>query len=485
MKRWIGVVAFVCALSVAHAQAPFTIVRPAENSRVREKVRIQIPKNSLPPGGYVGIFLDGKFIEATIPPLVGRFHEYILDTKGRGLADTKPGQPVKLELVLYVDFNEQPRIVDRSSVNINIANSSSIQVPARGLALRYRFTAGTEWIYNLEQRTVVSSISEAQNRLGGRPAEFPVDGEKIRMLYAVDNVFENGDGLIRMQPLPERGKNYADLTVSGATEPQRYFDYSMAPIYMRLTPTGLQRFGAIPPFFPMEGTSGGGNRLDLFASYPLPTLPTKAVRPGDSWQSRFQRGTIDLEKLHDVTSVVRTFPARGEFVGVEWEMGRPCAKLRNVISAGETSMESRQLRRQGARVSDEKVTVSETIWFALDIQQVVKVLREETVETRLEQQIGGGGFGGFGGGRGPMGGPGGIPGPGGMGAPGGRGGDRDDVGQVRPGGGRGPMGGPMGGPTGFGGGFGGPAFGGAGRTAPQTQANFVKIRSQRIFTLEQ
>jgi hypothetical protein len=506
MKRWIGSLALASVAGLAAAQAPFTIVRPADGSRVREKVRVLIPKGSIPSTGYVGFFLGGKFLEATKPPLKGKFFEYVLDTKGRGIADTEPGEPLKLEAVLYVDYNDQPRIIDRSSVDIAVANKSSIPVPSAGIKLRYGFGNGEESVYTIQQRQTISAITEDQNKLGGKAAELPIESETIRMLYAVDNLYGNGDALLRMQPLPIKGKDYADLTMEGESAAKRYFGYEMAPIYMRIRPTGEQVWGSIPLYVGLEGTSGESNRLDLFGSFPLPWLPTKAVRPGDAWQSRFQDGEIDLEKLNDSTSVVRTFPARGEFLGVEWESGHPCAKIKNTIDAAQSSLESRKLVKQGAAFTkDKKVSVEETIWFALDTRKVLKVIRDETLEVKgTNSQFGfgnpfsGGGAGG-GAPRGP-GGPGGFGGPGGGGGRAGKGGDdvinsgiSGDIRQ-RPGrGGPGGFGGP-GGPGGFGGpppGFGGPSGPGQGGPGfgrgggPSVEQNsFVRIRIQQIFTLE-
>jgi len=499
MKRWIGSLALSLVAGAVMAQAPFTIVRPADNSRVREKVKVLIPKGSIPSSGYIGVFLDDKFLEAVKPPLKGKYYEYVLDTKGRGIPDTPSGRPAKLELVLYVDYGEQPRIVDRSSVDINIGNQASIPIPNSGLSLRYRFTPGAELVYTMQQRTTVYSISEDQNKLGGRAAQLPVEGETIRMLYAVDSVYPGGDALLRMQALPSKGKDYADLTTAGSTEPRRFYNYEMAPIYMRVTPTGHQTWGSIPVYVPMEGSAGESSRLDLFAAFPLPTLPTKNVRPGDSWKSRFQNGMIDLEKLNEVTSVVRTFPARGEFVGVEWERGHPCAKVKNTIAAAEKSMESKKLASAGAGFqNDAKLKVDETIWFALDTRKVIKVVHDETLEMKGDTATFGFGSGGGGSvpGRGgaPMGRGGGRPG--GMG---GRGGGDVDVtnptaptplrqgpppgyGPGGPGGYPGGPGGYPGGPGGYPGGPGGGGYG-AGRSTPQ-QA-FLRIRTQRIFTLEE
>jgi hypothetical protein len=508
----------------AFAQAPFTIVYPPDGTKVREKLNVRFPNNSMPPNSYVGIFLNGKLIEAAKPTYVvpknakgkpaGRpYYQYVLDVKGRGIADTK-GEPIELKAVLFTEVNDEPRIVDQSSVRITVDKSAGITVPNNGLLLRYGFKPGTEISYKVQERAAISQITESQAKLGGKPAELPIEGRSLRMLYAFDNVVSTPNGLqyiVRMQALSEKGKNYADLQVASDNEVKRYMDYEMAPIYMQMTGTGLQVWGSIPPYISFEGTTGEGSRLDLFASLPLPTLPEKRVRPGDSWQARFQDGVIDLEKLYDVTSVVRTTPGRGEFVGVEWERGRRCAVIRNIIEVGTASLESRGLARAGVQ-EDERRSLNETIWFDLDRKVIVKIIREQTIDTTQDiGRVTGFGSGGASGSAGPSaGGPGvGAPGAGGpppgFGGPGG-GGQGDDnkaitpgslsdiLRQIRPGGGgRGGRGGGQTGPGGFGqGGFPGApgapgGFGGGQGRIGQLNAQdkiLTRVRLQRIFTLE-
>jgi hypothetical protein len=482
MKRSLVILVFMAAIGAALAQAPFTIVRPADGSKVREKVHVLIPKNSIPQGGYIGIFLNGKFLEAVTPPLAGKYYDYVLDTKGRQIADGK----VNLEAVLFVDYNDNPRIVDRSSVTLNVANSASIAIPSNGFRLRYKFRPKTQLVYTLQQRTSVSTISGSQNRAGGRPAELPLEAEKVRLLYATDNAYGNGDGLVRIQALPQLGKDYAILTTSDSTEPKRYYDYMMDPIYMRITNTGREVFGSVPEFFPMEGTSGSTGEdvnLMLYALFPLPTLPEKAVRPGDSWQSRFQNGVLDLAKRSEATRLTSKFPARGEFVGVEWEMGHPCAKIKNTIAQGTKSLEGGMLAARGSAFADDKVELTETIWFALDKGVVVKSVRDITIDRKMESQGGAPGGGGPATGGVTMGNTtgGGRPGGAGGGPMGPPGDDRQ----------KGSGGGAMD-PGGFGspgqgglppGGFGQP---GGGRTPGQgaNQVQWLRIRQQMIFILE-
>ena len=494
MKRWIGSLILGGLGTLALAQAPFTIVRPADGAKVKETVHILIPKGSIPDGGYVGIFLGGKFLEATVPPLKGKYYDYALNTKALKLADTEPGKPLKLELVLYVDYQEKSRIVDRTSVDINIGNQANIPIPNQGIKLRYNIKPGTRMIYRLDQKVSVSPISDVENSKGGRAAEFTADGETIRMAYEVMNSYGDGDMLLRMQPLPEKGKDYALLTV-GEQPQAKYFDYEMAPIYMRIHSTGQEVFGSIPGYIPLEGTSGGGVTTDLLGAFPLPTLPSKAVHVGDNWQSQFQEGVVDLNNLYETESLVQPFEARGEFVDTEWEGGHPCAKIRHIIEAGGTTKEGKKLKAQGAQFSDDKISLEETIWFALDTHQVLKIVRDESIDRKVQNsQLGFGGQGGQGGPGAPSG-PMGPMGPGGGGPPAAPslGGDfMSPIGKLqRPGQGRrgNGMNGP---PAGFGpqgpGGFGGPpgGFGQQGRMGGQQQsvATFIRIRFLQTFTLE-
>lgn len=484
--------ALLATAGAAVAQSSFTIVRPYDGARVREKVKILVPKSSVPSGGYIGVFLNGSLLDAVSPELDSSksYYQYVLDTKGRGIKDGAQ----KLELKLYVNYNDQPRIVDTSSVDLTVANRTGIRVPAGGIQLRYRWTPGTEREYTLVQRVFESTGSNVV--ASTRAATEVQEGEGIRLLYAVDNAYGNGDGLLRLQVIPNRGylnKEYAFLTTAGSTGPQRFYPENMAPIYMRLTSTGREVFGSVPYFPGNEDGSvrgqGSTAPLSLFASFPLPVLPTKAIRPGSTWEVPLQQGAIDLAKLYTQNSVVEKFKARGEFVGVEWEMGHPVAKIKNSVALGTGAIKPKtSTAASGETLSDVKIGVEETIYFALDTRQVIKIVREQTTEVKVSQ---GGGFAGAGGMGSPMGGgPSGVPTggkrrPGGVGPGdrrygafqrGGKGGlgDPGDVGGPPSGfgpGGRGPGGGQRGGfnPGGFGGG--------------QNQSTFVRTKLQQVFTL--
>ncbi|MEQ1935734.1 MAG: hypothetical protein ABL962_17900, partial [Fimbriimonadaceae bacterium] len=324
MKRALLSLLALGVVSASFAQSNFTIVRPADGSKVREVVRLLFPLKSVDTNAYVGIFIGGKFLEAVVPTKGANYLFYDLDTKARNI----PDGPLNIEAVLYQDFADRPRIVDRSSIQVEIANSSSIPVPEGGFKLRYKFKPGTQWIYKLEQRIAVNNLTENnartmtnENLLAG------AEPDKYRLLYSVDNAYANGDGLIRMQPLADKGKDSTMIkTEAHPDEPKLYYDYQMHPIYMRLTGTGRELFGSIPSYFPFEGTAGEGFRTDLYGSFPLPVLPERALLPGGVYAPPIQLGELNLEKKDETNSVVFKIPdAAGVFVGVEWEQNHPCA----------------------------------------------------------------------------------------------------------------------------------------------------------------
>ncbi len=418
------------AVSAAMAQS-FTIRRPADGSTVRETVQIQIPKGAIPDGAYIGVIVNGKFLEAVSPAVEGENHVYRLNTKERRL----PDGDLDIEAVLYMDFSDRAEIVNRSSVRVKLDNYTSIKVPEDGFGLRYKFQRGKEYVYNQYSTQTIGTVTQAAAQLGSRSGETPLGSEETRMLYVFDNVYQGETGpeaLLRIQALPEKGKNYAWLTTTGSTEPKKYYDYQMHPLYMRITDTGREVWGAAPPYFPLEGTAGDQNRLDLFALLPLPVLPSKSLFPGDTWQAQHLFSELDLDKLPETNKLTTGLISRGTFLGVEWEKGIPCAKFSILVEAGPREIVNAvNLNNQPGEAT--RVSLEGIVYFALDRGVVVRsefnMLQESLITVGTTGAAGAGAPGGGGqatgggagsnsptGGFGPAGGGGG----GLAGAPGGR-----------------------------------------------------------------
>jgi hypothetical protein len=498
MKRLLAGIVCMAVMGSVMAQSSFTIVRPADGSKVREKLRVLIPKNSLEPGSYIGVFLGGKFVEAVVPPIEGDYRVYTFNTKTPrpSVPEWRNGIPdgeLKLELVKY-EGGDTPRIMDRSSVTVTVGNQMNIAIPAGGVQLHYNFSPGQQLVYRVYETNTVTTLSGLGQDNGSR-ASMVNDGEiSYRILYSVDNTYSNGDSLIRMQNLPEKGKDWAMLTAFGDSTPQQVFDYQMQPIYMRINRLGRAVFGSVPQYFGFSsGGASGSSDAPSVLSWPLPVLHDRPVAPGSNWNATYQIPVpLIAGSAEFLSQVTQPYPMRGEFVSAEWEMGHPCAKIRNSIVEGTRSLAGQQLANAGKSFDDDKVVLDETIYFALDTHKIVKMIRTIRIDRKVEvqqQQGGGAGGAGGGGGAGPasMGMGGNVAGAGGAG-PGRLGGgdriipDRQRKGLTGPGGmapgGQAPGGRTLGTPGG-----GGNTRGGGGGAATKTQ--YIRHTYEQTFILEQ
>jgi hypothetical protein len=378
----------------AFAQGTFTIRRPADGSKVREVVKVRIPKNSIPEGGYIGVLVNGKFLEAVVPDVEGSDYVYSLDTKARKIADG----PMTIETVLYFYTQGAPQVLNRSSVNVTLDNSTSI-VNSRpnGFDLRYKFYPGKEYVYNRTQQSTVAFVTQAQAQLGSRAAEIVLNTQKVRYLVAHANNYGT-EGLIRMQALPEKGKDYAYLVTSQNPEPTKFMDYEMHPIFMRITDRGREVFTSLPVYFPWEGDSTDA-RTDLFALFPPPVLPGSPKTVGQKWQAAIPQGSLDLENKDTIEKMVVNLPGSATLEAVEWEQGFPCAKIRSELSLGASDLKNLK-GLEGVTGQAQSLKIESVQWFAIDrgimIREDVRFTSEVLVEVGGAQ----GGASGSGGGPG-------------------------------------------------------------------------------------
>src|SRR5262245_49371750 len=107
----------------ANAEAPFTIRRPPDGATVREQVRIELPRASIKPGGFVAFYIDDKFHSAQAPQenSKARVFTFVWDTKGDAVADGEHA----IRAVLYEPAGDNPVAVaekEASEVKLTVAN---------------------------------------------------------------------------------------------------------------------------------------------------------------------------------------------------------------------------------------------------------------------------------------------------------------------------------------------------------------------------
>ncbi|GIV01633.1 MAG: hypothetical protein KatS3mg015_0463 [Fimbriimonadales bacterium] len=394
MKRLIGLATLMVAAS-AVAQAPFTIVKPQEGANVRETVTVVFPKNSVPRGAFIGIAVDDKFIEATVPTLDEKLDAlvYRLDTKAKQIPDGKH----TLKVNLYMNIDGKPAIAETSEVTINVGNHAGINVPEDGLLIRYKWQPGRKNVYRTTVGIDLSTLTEAQNRMGGRAAQLPVAVESTRILYAVDDVKPGNIGLVRAQLLPDRGKDYTVVTAEGDSGPTMHYQEEFAPTWRLLDPAGREVYGDIPLYFSQGGEAVGESNMKLYVLIPLPVLPRDPVRIGDSWQGQIGLGG-SIEKARELGRVSEYQPARGTFVNVEWEQGRPCAHLRYQIEVLERTRETETLKIMNREFrGGNRFKMQQDIWVTVDTGVLIRSDLVIEADQRMQQSTGSGGSGSGGG----------------------------------------------------------------------------------------
>ncbi len=393
----------------AWTQAPFTIVRPTEGAKVREVVEILLPKGSIPRGGFIGVSVDGKFLEARVPTFDEKrgFYVYQLDTKARGIQDGERTIAVNL----YANVQGKPVIADRSEVRVRVANHEGIPVPKEGLLLRYKFQPGRELFYQMEQGLFLSTWTQSRSRMGGRATEIPIATGQYRVLHAVDNVKPDGTAVVRYQLVPQPGKDYVVARLRGQTQPEKVPVDELAPFYRVMNPLGKEIYADVPYWIGRREQSGSGMYRGVYYLLPTPELPEDRVRVGDVWQGALlfpiepEDQNLDaLDYIKEMGKSVDRVQARGTLVSVEWEQGKPCAKLRYEIEYGLPERVQRVLRVMDQEFrGDQRLRYEQTIWLSLDDGVLVRNELVVEADFRVEEAQGQGapGAGGPGGGAGP------------------------------------------------------------------------------------
>lgn len=432
---------------VAWAQAPFTIVRPLDGARVRETVQVRFPIRSVPQGGFIGVSIDGKFVEAVAPASLRSDRErghyiYEWNTKARNVPD---GQHT-IELTLYSGTEGgNPRVLARSSVRVIVENE--IKPPAGGIRLQYRWLPPGKVVrynmtYTVKESTEIqySGLTPEENTL----YELRFKGD----LNVLD--WRNNLGLISWIVFPP--------AVRGA--PGQYevlTGKNFAPVYQEVESTGRVRY--------QNARIGEQLQQEYDVLYywvgDLAIIPPKPLKPGDRWT-----GTIVLGnplRSGDISEVAEDqVPAAARLERFEWERGYKCAKIVYEFTGnlpGDVDV-------GGIRLEKAKIKFRRETYFAYDIGQIVRQRTTIEIETTQREQAGAsGGF--MGGGAPPMGGRGGF-----------AGGDEDEGGMIGGRGARGPRGGGLGLP---GGAPGAPGGLGAGGQAPQRTINRLTINEDMVL----
>lgn len=350
----------LAALAVAQG-TPFNILRPADGAIVRERVRIEVPRASIPQGGFVGVYINGKFQTSLAPRQDDKEPRlrYIWDTKSP-IVDpaVQQPQPVKdgehtITVVLYDPDGKQ---IDRAEVKVYVANEEGISLPAMGTRLQYRFRLGENVNYKQRDEVILLAGQTGAEITGG------VTGEQQTF---------NAETFYNLFVYDLRGSN---TIIRQRANKQQIFAYNQ-PIYTLQE----EAFRAVLQFVTPQGRVTYQNvettvSPATFRVMQLPILPELRVKQGDTWTSWAYILLPDMP-----VERARRVLAQNKLEGVEWEGGYPTVRIKQTYEG----TLSGTLEFSNYALRDPKVKLDRTLWFAFNAGRLVR--SESTVE--IEGQV--------------------------------------------------------------------------------------------------
>ncbi|MGC8783493.1 MAG: hypothetical protein ACP5RN_03770 [Armatimonadota bacterium] len=340
---------------------PFNILRPADGAIVRERVRIEVPRASIPEGGFVGIYIDGRFQTSLAPRRDDKEPRlrYVWDTKVPIVdPSTQKPEPVKdgEHTITVVLYDPDGKAIDRAEVRVQVANQEGISLPAIGTRLQYRFRLGENVNYKQHDEVILLAGQTGAEITGG------VTGEQVA--YEADTFFN-------LFAYDIRGNIFI---IRQRANKQQVLAYNQ-PVYT----LGEEMFRAVLQFITPLGSViyqnvDTTNDPYVFRVMVLPVLPELRVKVGDTWTSWAHILLPDMP-----VERARKVQVQNKLEGVEWEGGYPTVKIRQTYEG----TLSGTLEFSNYVLQDPKVKLDRTLWFAFNAGRLVR--SEATIE--IEGQV--------------------------------------------------------------------------------------------------
>jgi hypothetical protein len=388
-------------ISAAHAQgqSPFTIRKPLDGSSVREKVRIEIPRASIGSGGFVALYVDGKFALALAPQESDDGHPftYLWDTKADKISDGEH----TIRAVLFEPSGSTGATQKGSSeVKVNVANI--IHDGPTSLLLRYKYAEGVNRDYSREGKSfIVGGVSET----GTTTSNQNLADVKSKIHYDIQDVrFDAEKG---MDVALVRNKLTELSILQNGSETTLDPGQLSNSVYQELASTGKA-------FFEIGTAAGLAEFMSLGLpvnnTLELPELPTARVQIGDTWATENQR--IDIPGMPP--ALQPQVKIDNKLVDLEWQDGYPTARIHQSYKSTPSGIKT--VLFGPVEITNPVISFDRDIYVAYNSGVLVKTTRSLTVAGRTTYTTGapsqgGGGYpGGYmPGGPGSGGGPGANP----------------------------------------------------------------------------
>ncbi len=383
------------AVSDQGAEKPLTISAPKDGSEVREKVQVVVPRTTIPPNGFVAVYIDGKFRVALAPPSVEDVTDkklpadapvtYVWDTKAPFTDDQTAANDDRLvqdgpHVIEIKSYKESGAQAETAAVQVNVKNG--IDYPSNYPAkLWYSGRVGKAFIVQNRVELEANAATGGRHAVAAGPDKLS-HNEDSKILVSLEDLSPaTGSGFWR-----ERRENPLVVTVNGLKNTVRS---DVSSRYYT-----LERTGAVKRSRQMERE----NREPIINPLDLPGRPQRMNETFTTnlrvYLGAYIPGTIDVDRL------------QATLEGVEWQKGERCVRIRLDYIAGKSTLDIKSLGLTGVEFDISQG--SSTIWFSEETNRVLMAKHDIKGTMKVDSsQLGGSG------------GPSGSGGLGGEGAPGG------------------------------------------------------------------
>ena len=374
MKKCSLAILFITFAIISQAFQPFQIDYPKKGQIVRETFKVLIPKKSVPKDTYIAFWANNKFIGA-FQKLQNKTHYiYKIDSKAANIPDGK----TKLQAFLFGKKKVNGKLKSVALTDafqwIRVQNSKGIDLPAKGIQLRYKFKSNSQCIYRLKEYVRPTNTPAI-------PIQ-PVAKFRIAITtYNVQNQKEGQQAVIRICPAPAKGskmiqaRSGLNLDQTMQIDPQ-----DVIPINMKVNNRGEECFGLLSPTMldsnQIKPSDPKRNQKNYYIPMFLPILPKDPVNKGDSWEGFIPVSRVALnEKIEDkITKNIKTSASLESF---EWLKKRKCAKITYSLDFG-NSMTGFSYEEPDTNKIFSYQNAKQTIW--LDIDKGV-IIKQDTIQT--------------------------------------------------------------------------------------------------------
>ncbi|MDO8682307.1 MAG: hypothetical protein Q7N50_02335 [Armatimonadota bacterium] len=328
----------VCFALASGSVCAQKLLKPVDGATVREVVRIAITRDAVPRGGYISVFIDGRFVGAgaTVSDASPQAVVFAWNSKAQfedatlSLADRLPKDGNhKLRVQIHEASGMMKEAITSSFV---LANKAPRLSPNDKIKLAYRFQTGAASVYRVKIDSQMTSNSGSA--VGGG---IPITGE-YKVIQTIEDARPDGSALVSYRI--DAGGSFAVLgqpaMINGGKE--------SGSVYKEVNRYGqvIRREGKLQDN--VLSRSGRGSIPDILAQ-----LPRTEVKIGDSWKAA-EKEEFRIEGVGEIVGLGAT----STLEDLEWEKGQVCARIKSVFS-GAGRLVANDKNQTQTRVSGEGI----------------------------------------------------------------------------------------------------------------------------------